>query len=132
MLKMTGVNLFQALKCIWSLKKVWKKVFLTLLNDTVKPILNTQNRLMIVSQVIYYVMSQYLPYNRFKRLKQKEIDGFHGNLVGENGTCDYLLELHRWDNDYSLVTKKLEISRDMLSKHCSDVADQYGIKVVGV
>ena len=87
-----------------------------------------------------WAMSQYLPYNRFKRLKQKEIDGFDANLIGENSACDYLLEidlehpneLRRQDNDYAIVTKKLEISRDMLSKHCIDVADQYGIKVDGV
>ena len=40
-----------------------------------------------------WAMSQYLPYNRFKRLKQIEIEGFDANLVGENSTCDYLLKV---------------------------------------
>ena len=44
-------------------------------------------------------MSQYLPYNRFKRLKQIEIEGFDANLVGENSTCDYLLKV-----DLNIVT----------------------------
>ena len=30
------------------------------------------------------------------------------------------------------VLKKIEISFDMLSKYCSEIADQYGIKVGGV
>ena len=41
---------------------------------------------------------------------------------------DELNKLH----DYPLVSEKLEISRDVLSKHCSDIADQYGINVGGV
>ena len=35
---------------------------------------------------------------------------------------DELRELH---NDYPLASEKLEISRDMFSKCCSDIADQY-------
>ena len=35
-------------------------------------------------------------------------------------------------NDYPLVLEKLEISNDMLSKYCSDIANKYGIKVGGV
>ena len=35
-------------------------------------------------------------------------------------------------NDYPLPPEKLEISQDMLLKYCSDIADEYGIKVRGV
>ena len=35
-------------------------------------------------------------------------------------------------NDYPLAPEKLEISQNMLSKYCSDIADKYGIKIGGV
>ena len=35
-------------------------------------------------------------------------------------------------NDYPLAPEKLEISSDMLSKYCSDIADKYGIKAGGI
>ena len=35
-------------------------------------------------------------------------------------------------NDYPLVTEKLGIGSIMFSRYCSDIADQYGIKVGGV
>ena len=81
-------------------------------------------------------MSQYLPYNRFERLKKRDwlvwckFSWWKQYLLEVD--FEYPDKLHRWDNNLSLVTKKLEISCDMLSKHCSDVADQHGIKVEGV
>ena len=41
-------------------------------------------------------------------------------------------ELHDFHNDYPLAPEKLEISDDMLSKYCSDIAKKYEIKVGGV
>ena len=35
-------------------------------------------------------------------------------------------------NDYPLAPEKLEISQNMLSKYCSNIVDEYGIKVGGV
>ena len=35
-------------------------------------------------------------------------------------------------NDYPLSPEKFEISHNMLSKYCSNMADEYGIKVGGV
>ena len=35
-------------------------------------------------------------------------------------------------NDYPLVPEKLEINQNMLSKYCSNIANEYGIKVGGV
>ena len=57
-------------------------VFLTSLKDAAKPIINTWNRRIIVSQVnilriwpqIICLMSQYLPYNKFKWLKKKRFN----------------------------------------------------------
>ena len=42
---------------------------------------------------------------------------------------EYSDELH---NDYPLAPEKLEISDDMLSKYCIEIAKEYGIKVGGV
>ena len=82
-------------------------------------------------------ISQYLPYRKFKWLNQKEIDKFDVKSIEENGSNGYILEvtlkypdeLHELHNDYPLVPEKLEISNDMLSKYCSDIANKYGIKV---
>ena len=60
--------------------------------------------------------------------------------VGENSSIGYILEvnlqypteLNELHNDYPLAPEKIEISSDMLSKYCSDIADKYGIKVGGV
>ena len=85
-------------------------------------------------------MSQYFPYSGFKWLDQKEIDRFDVNLVSENNSHGYILEisleypdkLHKLDNDYPLVPEKFEVSRDMLSKYSSNIASTYGIKVGGI
>ena len=60
--------------------------------------------------------------------------------VSENSLIGYILEvdieypdeLHYSHNDYPLALEKLEISQDMLSKYCSNIADEYEIKIVGV
>ena len=41
-------------------------------------------------------------------------------------------ELHDLHNDYLLAPEKSEISQNMLSNYCSDIADKCGIKVDGV
>ena len=35
-------------------------------------------------------------------------------------------------NGYPLAPERLEISQDILSKHCCDIANEYGIRVGGV
>ena len=60
--------------------------------------------------------------------------------MAENSLDGYILdidhkypgELHGLHNDYSLVPEKLEISHNMLSKYCSNIADIYDIKIGGV
>ena len=86
-----------------------------------------------------WAMIQDLPYCDFKFLSQKEIDEFSLNN-SENSPIGYILEvdleyckeLHNLNSDYSLCPEKIEISSDMLSKYCKDIAGQYGIKVGGV
>ena len=85
-------------------------------------------------------MSQYLPYNRFKWLYQKEIDRFNVDSIEENSSIGYILEvdleypseLHDLHNGYPLAQEKLEISQNMLSKYCFNIANKYGIKIGGV
>ena len=45
---------------------------------------------------------------------------------------EYPSELHELHSDYPLSPEKLEISQNILSKYCSDIADEYGIKIGGV
>ena len=83
-------------------------------------------------------MSEYLPYEEFKWLKN--VDGFDVNSINEKSEIGYFLEvdleypaeLHELHNDYPLAPEKLAISSDMLSKYCKKIADEYGIKVVDV
>ena len=62
------------------------------------------------------------------------------NSVSENSSVGYILEaeleypgeLHDLHNDYPLAPEKLEITENMLSKYCSNIAHKYGIKICGV
>ena len=79
-------------------------------------------------------MSNLLPYD------EKEIYKLDLDSISENSSIGYFLEvdleypskLQDFHNNYPLASEKLEISSDMLSKYCSDIADNYGIKVGGV
>ena len=63
-------------------------------------------------------MCQYLPYNGFKWLNQKEIDRFDVSSIEENSSIGYILEfdlkypneLHELHNGCPLAPEKLEIS----------------------
>ena len=87
-----------------------------------------------------WVMSQYLPYSGFKWLNQKEISDLCFNSISENSSIGYMLEvgleylskLHDLHNDYLLAPEKLEISENMSSKYCLNIANKYGIKIGGV
>ena len=84
--------------------------------------------------------SQDLPYSGFKWLNQREIDKFFLYLIGENSSDGYILEVdleysdevHELHNDYPLAPEKLEISNNMLSNYCSNIANKYDIKIGGV
>ena len=73
-------------------------------------------------------------------LVKNKIDEFDLNLVKENSSTGYILEvdlkypskMYDLHNDYPLAPEKRKISQDMLPKYCSDIADKYGIKIGGV
>ena len=83
-------------------------------------------------------MSQYLPYSKFRWLKN--IDHFDVNFIEVNSRIGYILEvdleyldkLHELHNDYPLALEKLAIHYDMLSNYCKKIADKYRIKVDNV
>ena len=87
-----------------------------------------------------WAMIQYLLYSNLKWLSKKEIDKFYLNSIKENCSIGNILEvdleypsdMHDLHNDYPLAPKKLKISQNMLSKYCSDIADEYRIKIGGV
>ena len=82
-------------------------------------------------------MSGYLPYGRFKWLKN--VANFDANSISENSSIGYILEvdleypnelgLHYLHNDYPLAPEKLPIPYDLMSDYCKKIADKYGIKV---
>ena len=85
-----------------------------------------------------WAKTQYLPYSQFKWLNPKEIHEFRLNSI-ECNSIGYILEvnleypdeLHKMHNDYPLTPEKLEVSQNMLSKSCSNITDEYGIKIGG-
>ena len=87
-----------------------------------------------------WAMSQCLPYSEFKWLNKKEFSRFCLNSISENSFVGYILEvdlkypheLHNLHNDYPLAPEKLKITQNMLSKYCSVIANEYGIKIGGV
>ena len=82
-----------------------------------------------------WAMSEYLPYGRFKWLKN--IDKSHVMSISEKSPIGYFLEvdleypeeLHELHNDFPLAPEKRTLSSDMLSKYCKKIADKYEIKV---
>ena len=80
-------------------------------------------------------MSHYLPYGRFKWLKNVgEFDVMSINeesLIGYSLKVDlkYSDKLHELHNDYPIAPEKLVVSSDILSNYCKKIADKYEIKV---
>ena len=91
-----------------------------------------------VNNLYGWTMSEYLPYGRFKWLKN--VDGFDVMSISDKSTIGYFLEvdleypddLHETDNDYPLAPEKLAVSSNILSKYCKKIADKYEMKVVDV
>ena len=90
-----------------------------------------------------WAMNQLLPYSNLKFMTKNEISKFCLGSISENSPIGYILEvdleyfeyckeLHDSHNDYPLCPEKLEISSNMLSKYCSDIANKYEIKAGGV
>ena len=82
-------------------------------------------------------MNQYLPSSGFKWLKQKETDKFCLNSIKCNSIDGYILGvdldypdgLHELHNDFPFVPEKLETTQNILSKSCSNIANEYGIEI---
>ena len=80
-------------------------------------------------------MSEYLPYGGLEWLKN--FDNFDVMSISEKSETGYILEvqleyiheLHDLHNDYLLAPEKFTVSSYMLSKHCKEIADKFGIKV---
>ena len=82
-----------------------------------------------------WAMSEYLPYQNFKWLKN--VEKFDMMSINEKSPIGYLLEvdleysdkLDEFYNDYPLAPEKLAVSSHILSKYCKKIADKYEIKV---
>ena len=82
-----------------------------------------------------WAMSEYLPYGEFEWLKN--VDELDVMSINEKSDVGYILEvdlkypkeLHELHNDYPLAPEKLAVSSDILSKYCTEIADDYEIKV---
>ena len=91
-----------------------------------------------VNNLYGWTMSEYLPYGRFKWLKN--VDGFDVMSISDKSTIGYFLEvdleypddLHEMDNGYPLAPEKLAVFSNILSKYCKKIADKYEMKVVDV
>ena len=89
---------------------------------------------LVMNNLYGWTMSEYLPYEGFKWLKN--VDKSDVMSINEKSAIGYFLEvdleysdkLHESDNDYPLAPKKLAVSGDILSKYCKRIADNYEIK----
>ena len=96
--------------------------------------------LCILMQIKFWAMIQDLPFGGFKFLNDKEINSLNLDSIAKNSPIGYILEedveyceaLHDSYSDYPLSPEKIEVSNDMLPKHCKDIADRYQIKDGGV
>ena len=87
-----------------------------------------------------WAISLYLPYSEFKWLNQKKNCDFCLNSISENSSIGHVLEvdleypseLHELHDDYPLAPEKFDISQNMLSNYCLNIANEYGIKIGGV
>ena len=132
------------------LADAFENIFLALLKDIIKQtIIHAIKNNKISSKYVIYVdannlyalvMSQYLPYNGFKWLNQNKTDRFDVKSIGENSSDRYILEvdlqypdnLHELQNKYPSTLEELKINYGILSKYCSDNANNYKIKTGNV
>ena len=85
-----------------------------------------------------WAMSSYLPYGRFKWLKN--VDNLDVNSISKKCPIGYILEVnveypdefHLLHNDYPLAPQKVAIPDDMLSDYYKKIAVEYEINVDNV
>ena len=88
-----------------------------------------------MSNLYSWAMSEYLPYERFKWLKN--VDGFDVMSIKKESKTGFIFEvdleypdeLHDWHNDYPLAPEKSAVSYEMLLDDCKQIACKYRIKV---
>ena len=101
---------------------------------------NTEILYLDANNLYGYSMIQNLAPSSFKFLTKEEINNLNLDYIAENSLIGCILEvdlvyckeLHDIHSDYPLCPEKIEVSSDMLSKYCKDIADWYGIEVGGV
>ena len=82
-----------------------------------------------------WAMSEYLPYEGFKWLKN--IDKFDIMSISVKSPIGYFLEvdleypdqLHELHNDFPLAPEQFAVFNDILSKYCKKIADKCKTKV---
>ena len=82
-----------------------------------------------------WAMSQYLPTGGFRWMTQKQIDKTNLALYKEDSKkgliievdLEYPKELHDLHNDYPLAAEKIKVEKEMLSKYCKKISDEYKI-----
>ena len=80
-----------------------------------------------------WVMSEYLPYEKFERVKNvDELDVMSINKKSDVGyflevDLEYPNELHELHNDYPLAPEKFAVSNNMLLAYCKKITDRYDI-----
>ena len=85
-------------------------------------------------------MSQYLPINNFKWVKN--INKIEERLMSIKKNCstgyilevdlEYLKELYDIDNDYPLAQEKINIQKEWLSNYCLKIANELNITIGSV
>ena len=73
-------------------------------------------------------------------VKSKKNCDFCLNSISENSSIGHVLEvdleypseLHELHDDYPLAPEKFDISQNMLSNYCFNIANEYEIKIGGV
>ena len=81
-----------------------------------------------------WAMIQYLPTGGFKWLTGEEVDLSKYNDESEKGLIlevdlEYPEELHDLHNDYPLASEKINVTEDMLSPYCREIAEKFKVKV---
>ena len=88
-----------------------------------------------INNLYGWAMSEYLPYDGFRWLKN--VDEFGVMPIIKKRPIGYFLEvdlkypdeLHELQNDYALAPEKLAVSSGMLSNYCKDFSDKCEIKI---
>ena len=82
-----------------------------------------------------WAMSQYLPTDGFRWMKQKQIDKINLAMYKEDSKkglileidLEYPEELHDLHNDYPLGPERVKVSSDMLSEYSKKIANKFNI-----